>query len=315
MCHFCFFPWEMEGHVNKCHFSRQEELDVSHRLGRRTFCLGAVITGLSVLCFTLLSLLSNRSTKGSCSVSNVMSVTMVLLFFYKNYNILLTETVFFFHFSEGFLISLNMLVTEFCKQPITMLLYWKKYTFTHTFNLCVCVLVCVFVFRFVHTYIIHNHELMLIFNLLLTLSVAPGEKNQQNKTWVCFQRSVLELQQSSPVGAHSPCQSCVISELQHTVNFYGTSADMKHSVQPQSGACRWGQAFGVSGSKEPTLSVTFLLLQVFKPSIPRRRCSCPSERLCLCSSCSSSSTQFRLSSQYAQQVTAFSSLFNRCDRR
>lgn len=143
MCHFWFFPWEMEGHVNKCHFSRQEELDVSHRLGRRTFCLGAVITGLSVLCFTLLSLLSNRSTKGSCSVSNVMSVTMVLLFFYKNYNILLTETVFFFHFSEGFLISLNMLVTEFCKKPITMPLYWKKYTHMQFVCMCTCVCVCV----------------------------------------------------------------------------------------------------------------------------------------------------------------------------
>lgn len=142
MCHFCFFPWEMEGHVNKCHFSRQEELDVSHRLGRRTFCLGAVITGLSVLCFTLLSLLGNRSTKGSCSVSNVMSVTMVLLFFYKNYNILLTETVFFFHFSEGFLISLNMLVTEFCKQPITMPLYWKKYTHAICVYVYLCVCLC-----------------------------------------------------------------------------------------------------------------------------------------------------------------------------
>lgn len=96
ICHFCFFPWEMEEHVNEFHFSRQEELDASCRLGHRTFCLGAVITGLSVLCFSLLSLLSNRSTKGSCSVSSVMAVIMVLLFFYKNYNILLTAIVFLF---------------------------------------------------------------------------------------------------------------------------------------------------------------------------------------------------------------------------
>lgn len=40
---------------------------------------------------------------------------------------------------------------------------------------------CVFVFRFVHTYTIHNHELMLIFNLLLILSVAPGEKTNKTK--------------------------------------------------------------------------------------------------------------------------------------
>lgn len=90
-----------------------------------------------------------------------------------------------------------------------------------------------------------------------------------------------------PQGLPEPGRGCAGRALPWAVSLCGT--------RPSS----------VCGTRPSSVSP---VLQVSKPSTPPRRCSCPSEPPCPCSSCSSSSTQFKLSSQYAQQVTEFSSL-------
>lgn len=61
ICHFLFFSWEIEGHVNKFSFLKQEELGLRHRLEHRNFCLNTVISGLSIF-YHFVSHLSNRDT-------------------------------------------------------------------------------------------------------------------------------------------------------------------------------------------------------------------------------------------------------------
>lgn len=152
-----------------------------------------------------------------------------------------------FHFHEGFLTSLNVLLTvSSVSNPLLCSFTGKNaHTSTHIQSLCVCLLVCVFVYRFVHTYVIHNHKLMLIFNLLFILSVAPEEKNPtKHESAFSFQfwsynRAVL-LVPTLPAKAVS-FQSCRTEWISIAL----TSTDMKQGVQTQSGVHRSGQASGV----------------------------------------------------------------------